>query len=205
VRKTKEQRIKQILKIGKQLLLQKGFTFTTKEIARKIGITETMIFHLFPGKKHIINAIYRQHFNAINTTASLPSKAHEKNCTEDLINYFFAFYRDAEISNTPEMLYLYAMEKSAYKPNAASFKTTSARLVQTLEDYFATGVDNRVFKPFKPDVMAEMIHNVFFHFYFFNTLLMRKKISDAELTKKITAFVEIFLAGIQNQVKRRRP
>jgi len=157
-----------------------------------------MIFHLFPGKKHIINAIYREHFSAIKTTASLPAQASEKNCADDLINYFFAFYRDARISKTPELLYLYALEKSAYKPDAASFKNTSARLAQTLEDYFTNGINNGVFKAFEPGVMAEMIHNVFFHLFFYNTLLMRKRISDTELKNKISAFIEIFLAGIQN-------
>ena len=193
MRKPRKERIREILITGKELLFQKGFSFTAKQIALKIGITETMVFHIFPSKKHIINAIYEDHFNSIKPVESLPRTMDGKNIKSDLIEYFISFYRHAERTRTFELLYLYALEKSEYKPQAKHFQKITSHLSKGLENYFELGIKNGFFSKTSPAVMTEMIHNVFFHLVFFNVILLQKKITDEELRKKTGDFIELFL------------
>lgn len=54
-------RRRQILETAQRLFTEQGFsTTTTKQIAKEIGVAESLIFHYFPTKASLVSAIARQ-------------------------------------------------------------------------------------------------------------------------------------------------
>jgi AcrR family transcriptional regulator len=205
LRKSRDERQKEIVLTAKSLLLDKGFKFTTKEVAEQIGVTEALIFHHFPTKKEIIQAIYAGHFDEIKQKRDMLGSPSAENIQKDLVDYFFKFYRNGERTRTLELLYLYALEKKNQTSDNTGPEDFAHGLSAVLVNYFKQGIEKVIFREDSdPEVMAEMIHNVFFHFLFFHSILKNKVLADDMLKEKVNKFVTLFLHGALKPGNRRR-
>ena len=193
-RMSKNERIRQILDVGKSLLLEKGFALTAKEIADKIGVSETYIYTFYPNKKAIITAIYEDHFKDLSRMIQLVEAG--SNYRDKLQTYFTNFYRQSEKSRTLELLYLFALEKSNNRPNMSTFRSVVPSLTRPLQEFLSSGIKNGYFGKNDPVRTADFIHSAFFHFIYHHTLFLRVNLSDEELGQKISDYIDLFLNGI---------
>ena len=194
LRLTIEERKRQILNIGLDLILEKGFKTTAMDIAEKIGVSETYIYSFYPNKKKIIEAIYKDHFGKKKEIISLGSA--EPNYQQRLSEYFFNFCRGIEKSKTLELLYLFALEKSENKPDNSVIAEITPELTKPLEDYLKSGIEKGFFRDIDPLITADFIHNTFFHFIYQNFIFNKTDISDIELKSKINKYLDLFFMGI---------
>jgi AcrR family transcriptional regulator len=193
-RRSKSERIRQIIDMGKYLLLEKGFTLTAKEIADRIGVSETYIYSIYPNKKAIITAIYEDHFKDLNRMIQLGEA--NSNYRDKLQTYFTNFYRQSEKSRTLELLYLLALEKSDNRPNLSTFQSVVPSLTRPLEEFLRSGLKKGYFRENDPVRAADFIHSAFFHLIYHHTLFLRVNLTDEQLDKIISDYIDLFLTGI---------
>ncbi|URZ17111.1 TetR/AcrR family transcriptional regulator [Clostridium felsineum] len=193
-RMSHEERKKQIISVGKELMLKKGFGFTAKDIANVIGISETMVYCIFPNKKKIIEAIYSKIFSSIEISG-LPKEAGE-NYRSELIDYFMYFYKNVMEKSILEFHFLYAMDKTGNRPDVSLFTKLDSNLNGPLENYIISGINKGYFRKVDAGSSAEFIYGAFFNFIFFHELFLREKLSQDEIKSKITAFIDYFINGI---------
>jgi AcrR family transcriptional regulator len=193
-RKTREERIKEILAVGKALLLERGFSLTAREIADQIGVSETYIYTFFPNKKAILGAVYREHFRNISHSILLGEAG--PNYRERLIRYFTEFYRNAEETRTLEMLYLFALEKSENRPGLEVFKEVVPALTGPLETFLISGTQKGYFTVEDPVLAADFMHSAFFHMIYHYTIFLKVRLSDDELQRIIGYYIHLCLHGI---------
>lgn len=189
-----EERTEQIISIGTELMLKKGFGFTAKDIANVIGISETMIYCIFPNKKKIIEAIYSKIFNSIEIS-EIPKEAGE-NYRSELIDYFMYFYKNVTEKSILEFHFLYAMDKSGNRPDISLFTKVAPNLTGSLETYIISGIKKGYFRKVNAESATEFIYSAFFNFIFFHELFLREKLSADELKHKISTFIDFFINGI---------
>ncbi len=194
-RMSREERAEQIVSIGKELMLKKGYGFTAKDIANAIGISETMIYCIFPNKKKIIEAIYSKIFTSVEILG-IPKEASENYRTE-LIDYFMCFYKNVTERNMLEFHYLYAMDKSGNRPDISLLEKSAPNLNGPLENYIISGINKGYFRKVNAESASEFIYSAFFNFVFFHELFLREKLSDEELKCKISTFIDLFINGIK--------
>lgn len=193
-RKTKDERVKEILEVGKTLLLEKGFSLTAKEIAEKIGVSETYIYTFYPNKKAILEAVYHEHFRNISTLIQLGEAGQDYR--ERLIDYFTAFYRNSEETRTLELLYLFALEKSENRPGLELFGDVVPSLTRPLEEFLISGAQKGYFVVEDPALAADFMHSAFFHMIYHYTIFLKIHLLDAELRQVIDGYIHLCLHGI---------
>ena len=77
----KEERRAQILYGAVQYFAEEGFSGQTRELSRRLGITQPLIYRYFPSKQHLLDAIFEELFidrwdpgwKALMTDASIAS------------------------------------------------------------------------------------------------------------------------------------
>ncbi|HEX2954403.1 MAG TPA: TetR/AcrR family transcriptional regulator [Bacillota bacterium] len=193
-RKTREERIQEILEVGKALLLEKGFSLTAREIAEKIGVSETYIYTFYPNKKAIMEAIYLEHFQSISVLIRLGEA--DQDYRERLVRYFMHFYRSSEQTRTLELLYLYALEKSENRPGLELFQQVVPNLTRPLEEFLISGNEKGYFTIEDPVLVADFMHSAFFHMIYHDTIFLKRHLTDEELHRKIGQYVNLCLYGI---------
>jgi AcrR family transcriptional regulator len=194
-RKSREERNREILDTGKRLLLEKGFSLTTKNIADAMGVSETYIYTFYPNKKAILEAVYADHFNNAGQLIRLGGAGSDYR--ERLMDYFFHFYRHAERTRTLDLLYLLALEKSDNRPGLDVFRAVAPSLTKPLEDFLYSGVIKGYFRPLDPVSAADFIHSAFFHMVYHYTIFLKANLTDTALRDKIGQYLDLFLNGIR--------
>jgi AcrR family transcriptional regulator len=58
----KEERRAQILSGAVQYFAEQGFSGRTRELSRRLGITQPLIYRYFPSKQHLLDAIFKELF-----------------------------------------------------------------------------------------------------------------------------------------------
>mgnify|MGYP000577923740 CR=1 FL=1 len=195
VRKTREERRREILDTGKRILLEKGFSLTTKNIADSMGVSETYIYTFYPNKKAILTAVYADHFHSVSQTIRLGDAGPDYR--ERLMEYFYHFYRHSEKTHTLELLYLFALEKSDNRPGFDVFQAVIPSITKSLENFLDSGMLGGYFRPLDPVSAADFIHSAFFHMIYHYTIFLKKRLSDEALRGQIRAYLDIYLGGIE--------
>lgn len=189
----KDLRIKQIIEIGKGLIIKKGFNFTAKEISQKMGVSETLIYRIYPSKKEIINAIYKDHFQ--KNENQKPIDTNKKTTEEILLEYGFNFYRYLEKSKSYTLLMHMAMEGSGYRPDLEILKNRAPELENELVAFLSKKETKEA-----PEFLAEFFHSLLFQIYFFQGCLLRKSLNDDELKRILKRYVSTFINSIYSDV-----
>ena len=184
----------QIITVGEKILLEKGFNLTAKEIADRIGISETMIYTIFPNKKKIIDAIYNHHFR--DKANRIKIGEFGPDYQERLAMYMFYFIKAIYNEKTIEMLLLYSLEKSKNKPDFSILKNIIPDMLNPLENYLVSGVEKGYLREIDPFWATDFIHNNGFNFVFLHLILDKNEFTDEELKKIIGGYVDIILNGI---------
>ncbi len=193
-RMSREERSLQIITVGEKIFLEKGFNLTAKDIAEKIGISETMIYTIFPNKKKIIDAIYDHHFR--DKAGRIKTGEFGPDYKERLTIYMFYFLKAIYTENTMEMLLLYSLEKSKNKPDFAILGKIIPGMIKPMENYLASGVEKGYLREIDPVSATDFIHNSVFNFVFLHLFFYKERYSDEELKKIIGGFVDLILNGI---------
>jgi len=193
---SKIERTKQIVAIGREVFLERGFNLTSKEIATRIGISETMVFKIFPSKKAIIEAIYHAHFQRKQFQFT---KEASENFRSELVEYFKDFYRGITGDRTLEMMYRFGLEETSLRPDPSMFFEYTPALIKPLENYLESGIQHGYFKKCDVKQAANFIHNAFFHFIFFHSIFLKQNFSEAELNVKVVTYVDFFIQGIEER------
>jgi AcrR family transcriptional regulator len=200
-RLARSKRTEQALEEAERLILAKGFSFTTKEIAEAMDVTEAMIFHLFPSKGKIIEEAYRRRFSVSHSFRALPRES-TIDYRKELLRYFVLLYRHFECTQKLELLYLAALDKSKYRPLPALFKRFGPDLAGPLTGYFQSGIDKGFFRSEPAKQTAEYFHSLLFQHFFFRNILLRETVTDKELTRRAARIVELFLDGARPRIER---
>jgi AcrR family transcriptional regulator len=103
-----EERKKDFIQKAAELFAEEGFGVGTRELARKLGVTQPLLYRYFPSKEDLIEAVYRSVFldrwrpewDALLADRSIPVR--------ERLEKFYASYTEAIFSREWLRIYLFA-------------------------------------------------------------------------------------------------
>jgi len=194
-----EDRKAQIVKVATQLFAKNGFKgTTTREIARKAGISEAVIFKHFSRKEDLYKAI-------------IDSRCSEGPGQSRLINHLKGkkdkdFFRDLAVfllsEHQKDASFLRLLTYSALEKHDLSeifIKTKGLELIEFVEAHIRSLIDEGVLKKTDPAVAARAFVGMVLHYSISQELYGLKKYFDRSNEAVIDAFVNIFFEGMRRR------
>lgn len=194
-----EDRKAQIVKVATQLFAKNGFKgTTTREIARKAGISEAVIFKHFSRKEDLYKAI-------------IDSRCSEGPGQSRLINHLKGkkdkdFFRDLAVfllsEHQKDASFLRLLTYSALEKHDLSeifIKTKGLELIEFVEAHIRSLIDEGVLKKTDPAVAARAFVGMVLHYSISQELYGLKKYFDRSNEAVIDTFVNIFFEGMRRR------
>lgn len=194
-----EDRKTQIVKVATQLFAKNGFKgTTTREIAKKAGISEAVIFKHFSRKEDLYKAI-------------IDSRCSEGTGQSRLINHLKGkkgkeVFRDlaafllSEHQRDPSFLRLLtysALEK--HDLSEIFIRTKGLELIEFIEAHIKSLIDEGTLKKTDPALAARAFVGMVLHYSISQELYGLKKYFDRPNETVIDTFVNIFLEGMKRR------
>ena len=201
-RLSKHERQQQIIDCAMEEFGKNGFSGArTKEIARKAGISETLIFQFFKTKKELYKESLKTLFN------NAPIEIMESYARQKDDHGLFRAAAKAVFQGVEErpiiirMIFFAALDNFKFKSKKEGF---GPRMISYLSDYISMRVEEGAFRSVNPLLAAQMfIHSVF--------LSAADKVMDVgceyseySAEEGVDAIVDIFLEGIRTCGSRRQ-
>lgn len=194
-----EDRKAQIVKVATQLFAKNGFKgTTTREIARKAGISEAVIFKHFSRKEDLYKAIIDSRCSEgtgqsrlINHLKGKKGKEVFKDLAAFLLN---EHQRD---SSFLRLLTYSALEK--HDLSEIFIKTKGLELIEFIEAHIKSLIDEGTLKKTDPAVAARAFMGMVLHYSISQELYGLKKYFDRPNEDVIDIFVNIFLEGMKRR------
>jgi AcrR family transcriptional regulator len=189
------ERHSQIAKIAAELFAKKGFNgVTTREIARRAGVSEAILFRHFPNKEALYTEIINQKIEVQTELFNLESV---KNCSDETVFSQLArwFMKQVEQDNTFVRLMLYSALED-HKLADVFLSSRTSLLFDFLLKYFTKRIDEGVFKKMKPAVLVQSFLGMFFHFILSHELFKTPVEFRISKDEAVRDFVRIFLEGV---------
>lgn len=195
-RLSSEERKRKIVQTAVALFSQKGFSgTTTRELARKAGISEALLFRHFPDKKKLYQAILTTKMEE-QIPALFDGFPQMEGLREILMELAFRIAR--QNANDPSFMKLLLF--SALEGNELSdlfFQRRTLPLVEFLKKHFRQGVQARRLKERDPELAARAFLAMVFGFVQTRNLFRIPQLIRRPLEKTLGTYVEIFLKGIE--------
>lgn len=194
-----EDRKAQIVKVATQLFAKNGFKgTTTREIARKAGISEAVIFKHFSRKEELYKAI-------------IDARCSEGPGQSRLINHLKGkkdreFFRDLAVfllsEHQKDASFLRLLTYSALEKHDLSeifIKTKGLELIEFVEAHIRSLIDEGVLKKTDAAVSARAFVGMVLHYSISQELYGLKKYFDRPNEAVIDTFVNIFFEGMKRR------
>lgn len=195
-RLSSKERSAQIASIAAKLFAKKGFDgVTTREIAKKAGVNEAILYRHFPTKDALYTEIINQKINVkVEEFDLVALKAgDDAEVFRSVARYFL---RQVEKDNTFLRLMLYsALEDHALA--SVFLRERTNVLFDFILEYIKRRVAEGAFRNIKPAIALRSFFGMFFHFILVHELFTIPKHFDVTEEEAVEFYVDIFLNGIK--------
>lgn len=195
-RLSSQERRAQIASIAAGLFARKGFNgVTTREIAKKAGVNEAILFRHFPTKDALYTEIINQkiHVKPESFDLQAAKKGDDVEVLRSVARYFM---KEIEKDNTFLRLMLYSALED-HKLASVFLKDRTDIVLGFLLEYVTRRVRQGAFRNIKPVVAFNAFVCMFFHYIMAHELFDIPK--HLRITEKDATlhFVDIFLNGVK--------
>lgn len=198
-RMTGEERRDQIVKVATDLFAKEGFKgATTREIARRAGISEAVIFKHFSKKEDLYKAIIDSRCSDHEGGPRLLGMLKDKSGREVFTTV--AVYLLEEHQKDPSFMRL--LTYSALEQHSLSelfLKTRAMELLGFLEDKIRELIREGVMRDVDPAIAARAFIGMVDHYSIGQELYGFKRYFKRPLEEVASAFVDIFLEGTRRK------
>ena len=187
-----------ILETSIELFAEKGFNgTTTKEIAEKAEVNESLIFRHFSTKRELYGAIIEK---KINEEPGISMPLHENEDSKDVRSIFIAiaehmFEKCGKDTNFIRLLHYSALE--GHELSDMFFDNYVEYENMLLCDYIEKRVADRTFKKLNPVYVSQAFIGMIVHHFIERELFGAKNAKKMNEKEVVKTFVSIFLDGIK--------
>lgn len=159
-----DQRRKEFIQKSIKLFAEEGFESSTRELARRLGVTQPLLYRYFPSKRDLISAVYDEVFVSRWQPEWEALIADRSRPLRDRLIEFYNTYTDAIFHPDWIRIYLYSGLKGD-DINAQYMKLVVRRILRPIiaEVHHAAGHPARAAKPEEID-LAWITHGGVFYF-----------------------------------------
>ena len=190
-------RREQILHGSMQLFAQKGFRgTTTREIARRLHISEALMFKYFPSKEALYRAIIQKRMGS-SEEMFFPKEAVQ---AKDDRQVFQSIASYSIQKNTEDPTFMRLVLYSALEGHDLSkifFEHYVMEKTRLLSKYIRQRIKEKAFKPVPPMLAARAFMGMIVHYVQAQEVYGLKKFLHFSQKKVVDTFVEIFLNGLK--------
>ena len=198
-RMTKEARRAQIAGVAAMIFARKGFEgTTTREIARKAGISEAVIFRHFPKKEVLYSAIIDKRCNDTEGRSRL-MKALEGKSGREVFREVARFLITENRKDPSFMRLLTFSALEGHKLSDIFIKTKGLELVEFLEGHIKTLINEELLREVDPAVAARAFIGMVAHYSMSQEIYGLKKYFKKSNDYVIDIFVDIFFEGLERK------
>lgn len=183
-----------LLQAALELFSEKGYLgATTKEIAKRAGVSELTLFRHFKSKENLFTAVLNR-YSFLPKLRELLKEIEGKPLEKALLEIAQAFL--LRLRSRKPLIKIMHTELSRYpKEVGDAFKRTIIMIHQELAQYFKTCQEKNLLKDIHPMLLAHNFLGVFFSYFLIKDLKeinTDNYIPEEEIIKR---YVEIFLKG----------
>lgn len=184
-----------ILKAAISLFSQGGFAgTTTRQIARKAGISEALLFRHFPRKERLYDAILQKKMeeNTPRILGNLPVDGGPELLLRTLARRLVRAHED-----DPSFLRLFLFSAlEDHRLNDLFFKKRTMAAAGFLEDYLRKAMDEGVLRKSDPEMTAFAFLAMVFGFIKTRIIYKIPQVVKHAAEKRIDEYVGVFLQGV---------
>ncbi|MFQ5442653.1 MAG: TetR/AcrR family transcriptional regulator [Thermodesulfobacteriota bacterium] len=195
-RLTGPERRAQIVDVATALLAKKGFKgTTTREIARKAGISEAVIFKHFSRKEDLYRAIIDLRCDDGLGRSRLKSVVEGKSGREFFSEVAaFLINEHARDPTLMRLLTLSALEKQDM--SEVFLKTRGLEFIEFIEDEIKGQIKKGLFRKVDARIAARAFLGMVFHYSMSQEIYGMKRYFSFSTKKVVETFVDIFFEGV---------
>ena len=195
------QRRAQVLDAATELFARQGFNgTTTREIADRVGVKETILFRLFPSKRHLYWAVIDAKSRATSGRKLLERQLASGN---DELHKFALIARDILERNLNDATLTRLLLFSGLEEHELTerfFRTYIAEYFETLASYIRRRVREGVYRNVDPLLSARGFVGMVFHYFLVQELFGAKRYHKSDIKKVSETLTDIWLAGMVRRV-----
>lgn len=192
-------RREQILQGAMQLFAQKGFRgTTTREIARRLHISEALMFKYYPSKEALYRAIIQKRMGGSEEIYFSKETVQAKQAKDDR-QVFRSIASFSIQKNTEDPTFLRLVLYSALEGHELSkifFDYFVMEKTRLLAKYIRQRIKEKAFKPVPPMLAARAFMGMIVHYVQAQEIYGLKKFLHFSQRKVVDTFVETFLNGL---------
>lgn len=190
-------RREQILNGAMRLFAQKGFRgTTTREIARRLGISEALMFKYFPSKEALYRAIIQKRTDG-SEEMFFPKEAIQ---AKDDRQVFRSIASYLIRKNTEDPTFMRLVLYSALERHDLSkifFENHATERTQLLSEYIRQRIKEKAFKKVPPMLAARAFIGMVIHYVQGQEIYGMKNSSHFSQKKVVDTLVDAFLNGLK--------
>lgn len=196
-RLTHDERHAQILEEAASLFARKGYYRTTaREIARKVGVSEAMIFKHFLTKEKLYSAILDAKAQGEDPLADIMMAAQSKD--DEGVFYGLARHYFQRVEKDPALLRLLLFSALEHHRLSDAFvENYVLRIHEFLRQYIQGRITEGAFCQVNPLLAARSFVGMISHHLLAQEIFRMKKRYPLEKDETISTFVKIFLQGLR--------
>lgn len=199
-RLTAEKRKSQIVRLATSLFVKKGFKgTTTREIARKAGISEAVIYKYFAKKEDLYKAIIGAECDDNLGRSRLLGALEGKEGREMFLEMALFLIKE----NTTDQTLMRLLMRSALEQQELSevfIRTKGLDLIEFLESSIKGLIEEGVFKDVDPGLAARAFLGMVLHYVMSQEIYGLKKCFSFSTEDAARTFVDIFFDGISRRL-----
>lgn len=194
-----EQRCAQIVKIAIKLFSQKGFKgTTTREIAKRAGISEAIIFKHFAKKEDLYSAIIDMQCNDKLGQSILMKKLEGKK-GRDIFKEIAAFLIQKHLKDPTFMKLLMFSALERHKLSDIFIKTRSLEILDYMAKHIKNLISKGSFKNIDAHLAARAFLGMVLHYTMAQEVYGMKKFFKMPVNKVVDTFADIFFEGMERR------
>ncbi|HUI07095.1 MAG TPA: TetR/AcrR family transcriptional regulator [Verrucomicrobiae bacterium] len=190
----------QILRAATKLFATQGFNgTTTREIADRVGVKETILFRLFPSKRELYWAVIDEKTRAVSSRQllerQLAAAANER-------KMFVTIARDILERNTKDSTLTRLLLFSGLEEHGLSerfFQTYIAEYYEVLASYIRRRIREGAYRPVDPMLSARGFLGMVFNYFLIQELFGAHRHHKFDIRHVSETLTDIWLNGMQKK------
>jgi len=190
-------RREQILKGAMRIFAQKGFRgTTTREIARRLGISEALMFKYFPSKEALYRAIIQKRTDG-SEEMFFPKEAIQAKDDRQVFRSIASYLIQ---KNTEDPTFMRLVLYSALERHDLSkifFENHAVERTKLLSEYIRQRIKEKAFKKVPPMLAARAFMGMVMHYVQAEEIYGMKNTSHFSQKRVVDTLVDAFLNGLK--------
>jgi AcrR family transcriptional regulator len=190
----------QLLRAATELFARQGFNgTTTREIANRVGVKETILFRLFPSKRDLYWAVIDAKTHATSGRKLLESQLAMEG---DERKMFAMIARDILERNLQDSTLTRLLLFSGLEEHGLSerfYQTYIAEYYETLAGYIRRRIRAGAYRNVDPLLSAHGFLGMVFNYFLVHQLFGRKRHQKSDIRKVSATLADIWLNGMQKK------